>query len=215
MPASARRSEYLMHTYCDPLMPFCLSMGNLELVDLAMALPEEGEELARDVALEAADGLELRVALSDAPGDVSLGPRVCPQPADGDDVQGAVCCPVAAAVEAMAVGLAGRGWDRADAAEGCETGFGVQALGVVAGREEQLRGGLVADRVLGHEVRSKLLDDGGDHAVEVGDLVVQLEVASGEGAERDPVGGCHVAVVGHVGAPGSQRPDQLHAGALA
>ena len=45
----------------------------------------------------------------------------------------------------MAGRLAGGGRDRADPAEGSEARFGTQALGVVAGCQQQLRGGLVAD----------------------------------------------------------------------
>jgi hypothetical protein len=72
----------------------------------------------------------------------------------------------------------------------------------------------VADRVLRHEVWGELVDDGGDHDVEVSDLVVQLEVAPGQRLERDPVGRGDVAVVGHVWPPGGKRPDEPHAGQL-
>ena len=155
------------------------------------------------------------MALGDAPCDVGLGAGIGSKPADGDDVQRAVGSAVAAAVEAMAGGLAGRGRHRADAAECGEAGLGLQTLRVVASRQEQLRGGLVADRVPGHKVGRQLVDDGGDHGVEVGDLVVQFEVAPGERLERDPVGRGHVAVVGQVRPPGGQRPDELHAGHVA
>ena len=78
--------------------------------------------------------------------DIALGARVSAKPSDGDDVECAVGCPVAATVEAMARCLAGRGWDRAHAAECSEACFGMQALGVVAGGEEELRGGRVTDK---------------------------------------------------------------------
>src|SRR5919197_4109359 len=103
-------------------MPFCLSSSDL-LVDLASTLADEQEDFARNVALQAPDGFELGVALGDAPCDISLRSGVGPKPADGDDVQGAVGRPVAAAVEAVAACLAGRSWDRAGAAEGGEAGF--------------------------------------------------------------------------------------------
>ena len=115
----------------------------------------------------------------------------------------------------MARCLAGGGWDRAHAAECSEACFGMQALGVVAGGQEQLRGGRVADGVPCHEGGSQLIDDGGDHGIEVGDLVVQFEISASERLERDPIGRCHIAVVSHVRPPGRQRPDELHAGQLA
>jgi hypothetical protein len=41
-----------------PWMPFCLSSGDRELIDLAAALADEGEDLACDVAFDAANGFE-------------------------------------------------------------------------------------------------------------------------------------------------------------
>lgn len=41
-----------------PWMPFCVSSGNWELIDLAAALADEGKDLACDVAFNAANGLE-------------------------------------------------------------------------------------------------------------------------------------------------------------
>jgi hypothetical protein len=68
----------------------------------------------------------------------------------------------------------------------------------------------MTDRVARHQLWSELIDDGGDHVVEIGDLVVQLEIASGERLERDAIRGETVAVVGQIGAPCRQRPDELH-----
>src|SRR3712207_7025887 len=53
-------------------------------------------------SFETADRLQLGMALGDAFGHVRLRARICPQPADGDDVQRAVGRAVATAVEAMA-----------------------------------------------------------------------------------------------------------------
>src|SRR3954451_4788321 len=89
-----------------PRTPFCVSSGDGCLIDLSRALTHQNEQFARDVTLQAADCLQLGVALGDAFRHVGLGPRFRPQPADGDDVQGTVGCPVAASVEAMAGGLA-------------------------------------------------------------------------------------------------------------
>jgi outer membrane protein len=63
------------------------------------------------------------MALGDAFRHIGLGPRIGPNPANGDDVQRAVCCSITASVEAMAGRLAGRSWDRAHAAKGSKAGL--------------------------------------------------------------------------------------------
>jgi hypothetical protein len=52
---------------------------------------------------------------------------------------------VATAVESVAVGLAAGGGYRGHSAQGCECGFGVQSVGVVAAGGQQLGGCLHAD----------------------------------------------------------------------
>ena len=47
--------------------------------------------------------------------------------------------------------------------------------------------------VTGDKVGGKLLDDGADHRVEIGDLVMQFEIAAGKRFEADPIGGFHIA----------------------
>src|SRR4051794_34438640 len=106
-------------------MPFCLSSGCAAQVDLAPALADEREHLTGDVALHAANGLELGMAIGDALGNVGLRPGLGPKSADGDDVQGAVGGPITAAVQAVAGGLAGGGRDRAHAAQGSKAGLGM------------------------------------------------------------------------------------------
>src|SRR5215218_1606679 len=69
-----------------PWMPFCLSSGDWELIDLAPALANEGEDLACDVALDASNGFEFGVSLGDALCDVGLGSGIGPEASDGDDV---------------------------------------------------------------------------------------------------------------------------------
>ena len=54
--------------------------------------------------------------------------------------------------------------------------------------QEQLRGGLVANGVPSQEFGDQVVDDGADHAIEVGNLVVQLKIAPSERPERDSVG---------------------------
>ena len=91
----------------------------------------------------------------------------------------------------------------------------MQAFRVVACSQQQLRGGLVTNGIPRHKRGGELIDDGGDHGIKVGDLVMQLEVASSKGLQCDPIGRCHRAVVRHVRAPGRQCPDELHTGQLA
>jgi hypothetical protein len=67
-------------------MPFCLSSGDLRPIDLLSSLADEGEDLSRDVALEAPNGLELGMALGDTLCDIALGAGVGAKPSDGDDV---------------------------------------------------------------------------------------------------------------------------------
>lgn len=62
-------------------------------------------------------------------------------------VEGAVGLAVAAAVESVSVGFAAGGWDGADAAQGGEFGVGGDAVGVVAGGDEELSGTDRADSV--------------------------------------------------------------------
>jgi hypothetical protein len=51
-----------VEAYCAPRTPFCVSSGDSCLVDLASALVDQSEQLARDVALQAANCLQLGVA---------------------------------------------------------------------------------------------------------------------------------------------------------
>jgi hypothetical protein len=98
------------------------------------------------------------VAFGDALCDVSLGRGVGSKAADGDDVQRAVGSAVAASVQTMSSCLARGSRDTGDAAEGSEACFGMQTFGVVAGGQEQLCGGLVADGVLSHQLGSQFVD---------------------------------------------------------
>jgi hypothetical protein len=146
------------------------------VVDFPLSLIDQREDLARDVALYASDGLELGVAFRNTLCNVGLGPEIGPKPADGDDVERTVGRPIAS-VETMADGFfqkkqvpgsrrtARRSWPR------------TADVPIVARRQKQLRSGPVADRVPGHEGGGELVDDGNDHGVEIYDLIVQFEVA--------------------------------------
>jgi hypothetical protein len=100
----------------------------LGLGDLATLVANDAINLAGDVTLQAADGLELGVALTQALGDVGLGARIDAQPTDGDEMQGAICGAVTAVVEAVVSNFAGGGWDRAYATEGREARLRLQPL---------------------------------------------------------------------------------------
>ena len=70
----------------------------------------------------------------------------------------------------------------------------------------------MADRVASDEVGRQFVDDDGDHAVEIGDLVVQFEITTGQRFEADPICRLDFPIGGQVGPPGRQRSNQLHAG---
>src|SRR5450432_1589929 len=67
------------------------------------------EDLARDVALEAAHDFALGLAFGGAAFDVGAGSVAVAQPADGDQVERSVGLAIAAVVEAVTGGLAGGG----------------------------------------------------------------------------------------------------------
>src|SRR5689334_22659426 len=128
------------------------------------------------------------MAFSGSPCHVGLGSRIGPEPPDGNDVERAVRRSITPSVKAVAGCFAGRRRNWAYTAESREAGLGMEALRVVASCQQQLRGGPVANRVPGHESGSQFVDDGGDHGIEVRDLVVQLEVTPAQRLEGDPVG---------------------------
>ena len=64
-----------------------------------------------------------------------------------------------------------------------------------------MRGRRVTDRIPCHQGGSKLIDDGGDHGIKVGDLVVKFEISASERLERDPIGRCHIASYNAATAP--------------
>jgi hypothetical protein len=68
------------------------------------------------VAFEAADGVAVGLAFGALAFDVGACLGVAAGAGDGDAVDGGVDLAVAAAVEAVAVGLAGADWDWCDAA---------------------------------------------------------------------------------------------------
>src|SRR3954452_17403045 len=124
-------------------------------------LDEQVPESAGEVALEAADRLLGGLAFGAFAGDVVLGLGVAAQAGDGDAVDGRVDLAIAAAVETVAVGLAGADGDRSDAGRARELG--------VAG--ETARAGDLADELgrgqwpeagLGKQLRRDSGDELGD-----------------------------------------------------
>ena len=89
------------------------------------------EDLAGHKAFEAPDDLPLAFGCSSP--DVVEGRLVAPHPDNDHTVQGCVRLPIAAAVEPVPVGLAGRSRDRRGSAQVREGGLVVQPFGVVAG----------------------------------------------------------------------------------
>src|SRR5215213_7519445 len=77
---------------------------------------EEVPDAAGEVAFEAADGFFGGLAFGSFAVEVGLGFGVAASAGDGDAVNRGVDLAVAAAVEAVAVGVAGTGGDRGDAA---------------------------------------------------------------------------------------------------
>jgi len=60
--------------------------------------------------------------------------------------------------------------------------------------------------------RGEFIDDGADHDIEVGDLVVQFEIAASERLEGNPIGSFHVAIGSQVRPPGGESANELHSG---
>jgi carbon-monoxide dehydrogenase medium subunit len=59
--------------HADPGTPFCLSSGDLGLIDRLVAPHDEGEDLAGDVALQGPNGFKFRMPFGNAFGHVDLG----------------------------------------------------------------------------------------------------------------------------------------------
>src|SRR3954453_10694875 len=86
-------------------------------------------EAGVQATFEAADGFLGGLAFGAFAGDVVLGLGVAAQAGDGDAVDGGVDLAVAAAVEAVSVGVAGADRDRSDARGAGELGVAGKAAG--------------------------------------------------------------------------------------
>ena len=90
---------------------------------------EQVPDAPREVALEAADCLLGALGLGAFAGDVVLRFGVAAQAGDGDAVDSGVDLAIAAAVQAVSVGLAGADRDRRDAGGPGELGVAGEAAG--------------------------------------------------------------------------------------
>ena len=102
-------------------------------------------DLAGDVALQTAHDVELGQALVGPPLHIGPGRRVAAHPDQGDPPQGVVGVAVAAAIQPVAVGPARGRRHGGGAAQVREGRLGAQPLGVVAGGDQQLPGGVDPD----------------------------------------------------------------------
>src|SRR3954451_9933897 len=156
--------------------------------DVGEVVAEGVEDLAGDVALEAADDLVLGLAFGGAAFGVGLGLEAVAQAADGDHVQGAVGVAVAAVVQPVAVGAPRVSGDRAGATKRGERAVAAEPLDVLSGGDEQLarvsgRSGTQTGRA-----RRGRGDQGLERVVELGDLLVELGDASAYRAQGEPGG---------------------------
>jgi hypothetical protein len=86
-------------------------------------------DAAGEVAFEAAERFAVGLAFGGLASDVGLRLGVAAGAGDGDAVDRGVDLAVAAAVEAVAVGLAGADRDRRESGRACELGVGREAGG--------------------------------------------------------------------------------------
>jgi len=122
-------------------------------------------DAACEVAFEAADGFAVGFAFGAFAFDIGAGFGVAAGAGDCDAVDGGVDLSVAAAVEAVAVGLAGADWDRCDAAGAGELGVASEAVGA-GDLADQLARGQRAEARLGERLRRDLGDELGDLCLE-------------------------------------------------
>src|ERR1700722_9426218 len=78
IPASAKRSVYLIETYWLPLTPFCLSSGDSGGVDFLATLRDEREDFSREVTLQRSNGVEFGMAFCDPTSNIILGSLIGP-----------------------------------------------------------------------------------------------------------------------------------------
>ena len=124
-------------------------------------------DLARDVALEDAHDLRLGASVGEAAFDVGAGARIGAHAGEHDAPQSVIRLAVAAAVESMADGLAGRGVDRGDPAEVGEGASEVIRSALSPAATSSSGGGVHADAGQLEQARSGRPNEVGELTVEV------------------------------------------------
>ena len=117
-----------------------------------MGRAQELPDAAGEVAFEAADGFAHRLAFGGLAGEVVVGLGVAAGARDRDPVDGSVDLAVAAAVEPVAIGLAGADGDRRQAGGAGELGVAGEAAGARDFTDE-LGGGQRPEAGLGEQLR--------------------------------------------------------------
>ena len=140
-------------------------------------------DAAGEVAFEAADGFAGGLAFGAFAGDVVAGFGVAAGAGDGDAVDGGVDLAVAAAVEAVAVGVAGADRDRGQAGGAGELGVGGEAVGA-GDLADELGRGQWPEAGLGEQLRRDLGDEGGDLGLErldrLGEFAQAAQLVAGD-----------------------------------
>jgi hypothetical protein len=137
-------------------------------------------DLPGDIALQTPHDVELGQALVGPPLDIGPGWWVAVHGDQGDAPQGVVGLAVAAAVEAVAVGAARGRRDRGDATQLGEGRLATQPLGVVAGGDQQLAGGVDPDPGQRDQGGGGRGDQDLELVVELGELGLELLPAAGQ-----------------------------------
>src|SRR6266545_2936246 len=183
-------------------MPLCQGAVG-ECGRRAERVADLGEDLTGDVALEQPQDLFAAGTGGGTAGGVRAGLWVVHEPVVGDDPQGAVGGAVAAAVEAVALGLAAGMLDRAGATQRRERALAAEPVRVVAGGHQQLRGADRADPGPGQEPWHDPPHDDGDVLVVVADLLVEVLPAACQRPQRQ----AGAVGAGQGGAGGGQLDD--------
>ena len=143
---------------------FCCSYVK-KLMVMAVFLRAGGALGAGEVALEAANGLPVGLAFGGLAGDVVAGLGVAAGAGDRDAVDGGVDLAVAAAIEAVAVGVARAGWDRGQPGGAGELGIGGEPAGA-GDLADELGRSQGSEAGLAEQLRRHLGDEPSDLSLE-------------------------------------------------
>ena len=141
---------------------------------------EDAVDFAGHVALQAAHDLTLGQPFLGSARDVGSGSLVGAHSAHDDHVQGGVGLAVAATVETVALRLPTRCGDRADAAHHGEARLGVEPVRVIPNGDHDCACVFGAHAFEFEQTGRELLDQWNDEAVELGDLVIEIEDSASE-----------------------------------